>query len=261
MATVSLHKIVEGARACLQGLVDLVLPSVCAACGSREVAADGLCAECGVKLLSLAAAPCCPRCGTGLGPGVPVREDGCFACPDPMPRFARVFRLGAYADPLRSVIHHIKYHRQDGLHRRLGRLLAEAVVAGDLEAPLDLVLPVPMHWLRRLLRGYDHARLLADTIAKELRLPAGGELIRVRHTPPQARLPRTRRTENVRGAFAVTGRAAVEGARVLLVDDVTTTGATADEAARTLLAAGASTVLLAVIAKAEPPRAYAQRKV
>ncbi len=84
----------------------------------------------------------------------------------------------------------------------------------------------------------------------------GDQLIRVRHTPPQVHLPRTRRIENVRGAFAVRTKRRIEGARVVLVDDVTTTGATANEAARTLLKAGASNVHLAVIAKAEPPRAY-----
>ena len=76
------------------------------------------------------------------------------------------------------------------------------------------------------------------------------------HTPPQAHLPKTRRIENVRGAFSVSDPKVISGARVLLVDDVTTTGATANEAARALLAAGASQVVLAVIAKADPPKAY-----
>jgi len=240
----------------LGGLADLLLPKVCSTCGSGQVSAEGLCADCNVRLLSLVALPYCPRCGASVGPNVPAREDGCSTCPDPLPRFARVVRLGPYADPLRSAIRQIKYHRQEAMRYRLGRLLGQAVAAQDDDGRLDLVMPVPMHWRRRLARGYDHARLLASAVGKELRLPVGDELTRVRHTPPQANLPRTRRIENVRGAFSLASRAAIRGAAVMLVDDVTTTGATANEAARTLLDGGASRVDLAVIAKADPPRAY-----
>ena len=113
-----------------------------------------------------------------------------------------------------------------------------------------------MHWLRRLGRGFDHARAIAAGLARELRLPLGRELVRVRNTLPQVHLPVSRRSANVRGAFAVRRGADVDGAGVLLVDDVTTTGATVNEAARVLLAAGAREVVVAVLAKAEPPAAY-----
>jgi ComF family protein len=142
-------------------------------------------------------------------------------------------------------------------------LLAERIraAAGDGQdaetRPPDVVLAIPMHWLRRLGRGFDHARAIAAGLARELDLPLGCELVRIRNTPPQVHLSRTRRLQNVRGAFAVRSPAAIVGANVLLVDDVTTTGATADEATRVLLAAGAHSVTLAVLAKAEPPTAYA----
>ena len=128
------------------------------------------------------------------------------------------------------------------------------------QARFDVVLPIPMHWLRRLGRGFDHARAIAAGLARELSLPLGRELVRIRNTPPQVNLSRTRRMENVRGAFAVRDRVAIAGAQVLLVDDVTTTGATASEAARALLDADAAGVTLAVLAKAEPPTAYAHCK-
>ena len=140
--------------------------------------------------------------------------------------------------------------------RRLGRMLAEGVKAASADEGFDLVVPVPMHWRRRFARGCNHAGILAGAVARGLRLPLGDELIRVRNTPPQVHLPKSRRVENVRRAFGVRPRARIEGARVLLVDDVTTTGATASEAARTVLRAGASSAHLAVVAKAEPPRAY-----
>jgi len=122
---------------------------------------------------------------------------------------------------------------------------------------LDLVMPVPMHWRRRLSRGYDHARAIGLQIGKHLHLPVGDELVRTRHTPRQVQLSRTKRIEIVRGAFGLRSNSPITSANVLLVDDVTTTGATANEATRTLLAGGASKVFLAVLSKAEPPTAYA----
>jgi predicted amidophosphoribosyltransferase len=136
-------------------------------------------------------------------------------------------------------------------------LLSEVIVARMNDDVFDVVIPVPMHWRRRLARGSNHSRALAGLLAGNLDLPLGDDLVRTRYTPPQVNLPRTKRIEMVRGAFGLRSARAVEGARVLLVDDVTTTGATANESARTLLSGGASRVTLAVVAKAEPPTAYA----
>jgi len=253
-----LGSILAAGRACTAGLADLLLPNLCPACGLADVSADGLCSKCNVRLLALVGIGYCPRCGAAVGPNIPIRQDGCPACPAVLPRFARVVRLGPYAEPLRSIIRQLKYHRREALRRRLGRMLAHAVTAKCPERRFDLIMPVPMHWRRRIARGYDHARTLAKALGRELELPVGYELIRTRNTPEQVHLPRSRRAENVRGAFATTGGSAIRGANVLLVDDVTTTGATAGEAAKALLAGGASSVTLAVIAKAEPPTAYAR---
>ena len=242
----------------LAGLGDLVLPATCSACRADDVSVGGLCDACSVKLLALAALHYCPRCGTTVGPNIPVRDNGCSACPSPLPRFASVTRLGPYAPPLRRVIQGLKYRRVETMCRGLGRMLALALTARHGEAAFDLVLPVPMHWCRRLARGCDHARALARAVGSRLDVPVGTELIRIRHTPAQVHLPRTRRIANVHGAFAVSRPRDIDGARILLVDDVTTTGATAGEAARTILRAGGSSVHLAVVAKAEPPRAYTE---
>jgi len=241
-------------------LGDLIFPRTCAACESPDVSTGLLCTSCNIRLLSLVALSYCPRCGTTAGPYLPTGDDGCAGCPTTLPRFARVFRLGPYTDPLRSVIRELKYHRRDTMRRRLGHMLGQLVATAtdDDETACQLVMPVPMHWRRRLVRGWDHARALSAAVARELHLPVGHELVRLRNTPQQARLPRSRRIENVRGAFAVRKAKALSGASILLVDDVTTTGATANEAARTLLQAGAARVTLAVVAKGEPPTAYAQ---
>lgn len=240
------------------GLADMLLPSVCPACGQADVSAAGLCDECNVELLSLIALPYCPRCASTLGPGVPARDDGCHECPTPLPRFARAVRLGPYAGPLRQVIRDLKYHRCDAMLARAGRMLARAVAGKCGGESFDVIVPVPAHWRRRLGRGTDHSMSLARAVAAELPAPVEPELVRIRHTPPQTHLSRTRRLANVRNAFAARAPRAVAGANILLVDDVTTTGATVNEAARTLLKAGASRVTVAVLAKSEPPTAYAE---
>jgi len=245
-------------RGWARGGADLLLPELCAACAGADVSAEGLCEACNVALLSMVSIPYCPRCGGSLGPNVPVHQEGCASCPATLPRFVRVIRLGPYVAPLVSIIRELKYRRQETMRRRLGRLLGLAVAARSDGESFDLVTPVPMHWRRRLARGYDHARSLAAAVAAELKLPAGDELVRTRNTPPQTHLSRSVRIENVRGAFAARGAAAIAGANILLVDDVCTTGATASEAAKALLDSGALRVTLAVVAKSEPPRAYAQ---
>lgn len=246
------------ARMLGEGLVDLLLPPVCPACGEAEISSGGLCNACNAELLSLIALPYCPRCATTLGANIPARQDGCNECPTPLPRFGRVVRLGPYAGPLRRAVGDLKYHRREVMLAITGRLLALAVAGKCAGESLDMIVPIPAHWRRRISRGTDHAAALARAIAGPLSVPVERELIRVRHTPPQTHLSRTRRLTNVRNAFAARDGRAVAGASILLVDDVTTTGATTNEAARTLLKAGASSVTLAVIAKSEPPTAYAE---
>jgi len=249
--------IIESVRSIAGGLLDLAIPDICPACRAMPPAAAGLCEKCNLSLLKLVSLPYCPRCGTTLGANIAPRMDGCSACPHVLGRFARVVRLGPYAHPLKPLIRQLKYHRELSLPA-LGKLLAQAVAGQIPEERFDLVIPVPMHWWRRLGRGTDHARTLAIQLAGQLQLCVGRDLVRTRLTEPQVHLPRSRRIENVRGSFTVKDPKALDGAGVLLVDDVTTTGATADEAARTLLSAGASRVVLAVVAKSEPPTAYAQ---
>lgn len=245
-------------RAGLSGAADLLLPRVCGACGCSSVEDDGLCEDCAKQLLSMVSLPYCPRCGATIGPNIPIRPDGCSACPATLPRFAKVIRLGPYANPLRSMVRQLKYRRREDMLRRIGELMFQAAAARVGDETPDVILSVPMHWRRRLARGYDHALTLARELARRMNLPVGDELLRIRHTPPQVFLPRTRRIEIVRGAFGLRSSAAIEGAHVLLVDDVTTTGATANEATRALLSGGVSKVTLAVVAKAEPPTAYSR---
>ena len=250
----------------LGAVLDLVLPQPCAACGVCGQPADPLCQLCAQRLLELVGQPYCLRCGSSLASDPPspsqppgpagyshYNEDGCPHCPTPMPRFDRLVRLAPYVDPLAAVIRDFKFR---GLHRArrwLGRMLAQKVLADRQFASVQVIQPMPLYWLRHLRRGYNQADIIARALADELNLPTVHELSRVRDTPPQVGLPRRQRIANVRGAFDVPRPRKIVGQHVLLVDDVTTTGATAGEAAHALLLAGAGRVSLAVLAKSDPP--------
>ena len=239
--------------------VSLIWPETCGACGANAPTVGGFCEACGRDLLALTALPYCQRCGGTLGPGLSAGDDGCMNCPDTMPRFARIVRLTPYAGCIRQAIRQMKYRPRRVASGRLCELLAQAVAVQCGQDQFDFAAPVPMHWLRRLARGWNHSASIAARIAAKLGAPVGDELIRIRNTPPQVRLPASRRAANVRGAFAVKRRTNIDGAHVLLVDDVATTGATANEAARTLLKAGARRITVAVLAKAEAPTAYSRQ--
>jgi ComF family protein len=145
----------------------------------------------------------------------------------------------------------MKKPKHDMLSAAFGRLLAERRRELLLEIRPDIIVPIPMHWIRRLGRGKNNPEMIASCLAKPLRIPVRrGILVQCRNTPPQTGLPLSKRFQNVRGAFRVRRPNAVKGARVLLVDDVLTTGATCSEAAKMLKKAGAALVAVAVIARA-----------
>lgn len=247
----------RGARESLWSLLELLLPRRCAGCGAYDHRARPLCEACSTALLALVAEEHCPRCGSSLGEGLTPADDGCRRCPTPMPRFERLVRLGRYEGPLAETVRGMKFHNVLHTVGWLARMLAQRIRATPPLADLAVVQAVPLYWTRRLRRGYNQAERIAAAVARELDLPLARELVRVRNTPPQVHLPRSRRLQNVRGAFRADGPRRIVGRHVLLIDDVTTTGATAGEAARALLDAGAARVSLAVLAKADPPAAFA----
>lgn len=256
MATGRLGRVGGVMRRLGGGLVELALPSVCGGCGGEAVSVGGLCEGCNIALLGLVGQTYCRRCGAGLGTGVPEYPDGCVQCPSPLARYERLWRLGPYDSPLREAVRALKYRRSGRLVGRLGTLLGEAVW-NTAEWEFHAVVPVPMHWRRRIFRGVDHAALLAAAVARRLDAPAARLLRRVRNTPPQVTRSRRERVANVRGAFEAADPPQIKGRRLLLVDDVTTTGATANECTRALLRAGAVSVCVAALCKADAPAAYA----
>jgi ComF family protein len=178
-------------------------------------------------------------------------EGGCVHCRDELFPFACVRRLGPYDGPLRETILRLKHAGNEILAETLGMLWAEHAAAALREAEADVVVPVPLHWWRRLARGYNQSEALASRVASRLGLPCRARWIRrIRNTPSQTSQTPTGRRDNVRGAFHASPRQELRGKTVLLVDDVLTTGSTCAEAARALRAAGAARVVIAVLARA-----------
>lgn len=239
-------------RAATRGL-DLLLPPRCLGCGKLVETAHSLCAGCwqGIAFLE---PPLCARCGYPFE--VEAGEGAlCAACsrePPPWDRARAVFR---YDEKSRRLILGFKYGDRTDAAKAFGVWLARA--GRELLEGADLLVPVPLHWTRLFSRRYNQSALLAQAVSKISGVPADpAALVRRRRTPPQGRLDRTARRRNVRGAFAVPARKAANlaGRRVVLIDDVLTTGSTLGACVAALLQAGVASVDALTLARTVMPR-------
>lgn len=235
----------------LAGLADVVFPPCCASCSAVFTEGEGplFCRGCERRIPALTP-PLCPRCGISVGP-----EGGgdhlCGACLAEEPPFDLARALGRYETVLLEAIHRFKYGGQSALGKKLGRRMAAFPFPGFDGRAFDAVLPVPLHVRRLRERGYNQSLLLAREIARAYRLPLDFQsLQRTQVTAPQVELGRRARQDNVRGAFAVVWPERVEGRRLLLVDDVFTTGSTIGECCRVLRKAGAARIAVLTLARA-----------
>jgi ComF family protein len=178
--------------------------------------------------------------------------DSCPFCQRLALKFDAAVTLGGYHQGLRDIVLRMKRPTHDALTVAMGRLLYQRRCREFSNYPLDMVVPIPMYWWRRLRRGANNPDVLARCLGESLAIPVHRRLL-VRHvnTKPQADLPRSQRLVNVRGAFRLRNPDRVQNANILLVDDVLTTGATCSEAAKILKQAGAASVVVAVIARTQ----------
>lgn len=233
----------------LDTAVWLLLPAACLGCGAalpRGRSPFGLCCGCRRRLERITAA--CPLCGRELaaaGGATPLPL--CGRCRAQPPAFDRLLVGWHYRPPLVPVVRALKFSGLDYLGAHLGEGLY-AALGPELDG-IEAVVPVPLHWRRRLVRGYNQAELIAWGLAPAMGVPVIRALQRSRATPPQTALGRSQRLSNLRRAFRCRRRGAVAGRSLLLVDDVVTTGATLAAAARELKRAGAARVVALVAAR------------
>jgi ComF family protein len=242
-----LRRIADALRATFGLVVDVALPQLCASC--REPVSDaGLCPACWAKL-SFIAPPYCERLGIPFaydpGPGVLSME----AIAEP-PAYHRARAAVRYDDIARTLVHAFKYSDRLDLAPTMGRWMANA--GREILHDADAIVPVPLHWRRQWARRFNQSALLAEIVADSSGVPVRQQALkRVKATPQQVGLSQSARAQNVQGAFRVPpeGKAEVAGRRLILIDDVLTSGATMDACARALLRAGAVQVDALVFAR------------
>jgi ComF family protein len=238
------------ARTILELALGVALPQLCAAC-REPVEGEGLCAACWSRL-SFIAPPYCERLGIPFpfdpGPGILSME----AIADP-PAYDRARAAVCFDETARVLVHALKYGDRLDLAPMMGRWMANA--GRELTREADLMVPVPLHWRRQWARRFNQSAVLAEVIAKASGLRVSHALKRVKATAQQVGLGRAERALNVQGAFAVRPDARIEvaGRRLVLVDDVLTSGATIEACTRALKRAGAAGVDVLVFARVVAP--------
>ncbi len=236
-------------RRTLAASIDLLLPPVCLLCGQSLPAdhnAQAFCQDCLASISPLGLAHC-SRCAQPF-PNA-TSDHLCGTCLKRPPAFSIVHAVGIYQGSIKDAVHRLKYRNQLTLAKPLGQLLGKVIEAAGGNFIPDCIVPVPLHPDRLRQRGYNQAFEVARPIAQQLGVPVNTTLLqRIRKTPPQQGLSAIERRSNLRNAFELSMTLAAQ--RVLLVDDVMTTGETVRECCRTILAGNIREVQVAVVGRA-----------
>jgi ComF family protein len=234
----------------MRDVVDFCYPGICALCKSSSPPGAMLCDVCFERLGILERAAACWQCA------MPIAETGapCPFCQGKgVPHYEHILRLGVFDEPLKDLIHNFKYQGRWAAGEFLAERLLEHERIKDLIQSADVLVPVPLHMFRHFRRGYNQATLIARHLARRLGKPLARPLSRVRHTPTQTNLrSRQKRFDNLRDAFRLRNSSCVKGKRVLVIDDVMTSGATLQTVARALTPAKPASLNALVLAVADP---------
>ncbi len=236
----------RGVAAVWGAILDFIYPPHCLLCRGAPLEGErtGLCTSCRAGLEAIEG-PHCPRCGCPAG----AEDAPCRNCAGKVFTFSRMRALAPFNDSMQRLIHMLKYEGRTPVGRVLGQALGEALAGDALVGDALMILPVPLHGSRQRERGYNQSALIARAAGAALGLPVReGILRRVRPTQTQTALDLSDRMANVKGAFRVRRADLIQGERLLLLDDVVTTGATTNACAEALLDAGAKEVVVAAAA-------------
>jgi competence protein ComFC len=249
MAHVDITKSRKAVTLTLRGINQLLWPAVCINCGESICETDNnLCNTCWAQLIACTGADYCWRCGKDVSKFA-LLDGVCPDCQGKEFHFDRIARSGVYGRVLQQMILSFKNGRTE-LDSALGFLANAALQASDFYSDIELFVPVPLHFSRRLVRGYNQSRVLIRKL-KHPSARVSTDLVRIRRTKIQPTMASVAaRRKNVAGAFAARYRHKFAGRNICLVDDIKTTGATLDECAKTLKQAGASKVFALVLAVA-----------
>src|SRR2546423_10477960 len=233
----------------LEAAVSLLYPPICTLCGGKTRAGEYLCEQCEAKTMRIVA-PFCQQCSEPFD-GAIATVFICANCAHRTIHFDAAVAAYRSRGIVRQIIHDFKYGRQIHLRHLVTRWLAAGLDDPRLRGGrFDVIIPVPLHPTRKRERGFNQASLLAELLSAQISIRAQPLLERIRYTTTQTALDRTERMENLHNAFRLRKNANVRGLRVLLVDDVLTTGSTLNECARILKRAGAISVHAATAARA-----------
>ena len=243
------HHFCSGLAEYIRHSAHLFWPGCCLVCDSSIHPADeGLCMDCWQQLSASVASDYCRRCGRDVSP-YGIVDGTCGGCREKHYHYDGIVRVGVYESTLRSLILAFKFSEKTELAPRLAEMLRQALSASRLYEMIEVIVPVPLHWRRKIYRGYNQSWLLAKKVRDEEQ-HLSTDLVRVRNTEQQWDLTPAQRRRNVKGAFAVRKGHPFKDRNILLIDDITTSGATLNECAKTLKAAGAENVYAAVLATA-----------
>jgi competence protein ComFC len=234
-----------------KSIIDILFPLQCVQCKKKldyESAVSGFVCPACWETIEIIRKPYCLRCGHPAGDGF---SDRCEHCK----RFKKVYfslarGVAKYKDPLRKVIHYWKYEYYQVMETSLSPLLQNYLSTHTEFDEMELIIPVPLHWLKYWRREFNQAEKLAIAASQRLRLPINTDLLyRARYNSPQMKLSPEQRYRNVFDLFAVRSPEEIKNKRILLLDDVMTTGATVNACAQVLMESGAQEVRVLVLAR------------
>jgi len=236
-----------------QDLINFIYPPLCIACKSLKADASAdFCATCDESLATLAASLACPKCAAPMPDG--------SACPfchgNGIYPFEQIVALGPFREPLRKMVHEMKYHHRWPLAEALADRMLKLPRIAHLLDQTDVLIPTPLHWSRHIRRGYNQANSLAHRLGRHRKnlavIPA---IVRLKRTSAQTTVrSRADRAANLRFAFALLRPGEITGKRIALIDDVLTTGSTLKAAASAIKDAAPASISAIVLAVADPRR-------